>query len=184
MKKFMTFAAILSLLCLVGCGGKGMPEWINEPPPYPDAIAAVGSAPYSPMTYIMREGAELAGRASVAKVIGTRVDELVKRWAQESHSSSLAGNPAFRTYYESATRALTSRKLAGVRIEKWYYDKDTKTQYALALYSKANIDKVVKEELANVRKKIEEETLIDNKAKAEIAFDELDKMIEKEFGGE
>lgn len=184
MKKLMTFAAILSLICLVGCGGKGRPIWIDEPPAYPDAIAATGTAPYSPMTHIMREGAELAARASVAKVIGTRVDELVKRWYEESQSSSLASGPAFRTHIEAATRTLTSRMLSGARIEKWYYDKGTKTQYALALYSKANIAKMAKEEFSNARKKIEDDTLEDNREKAKIVFGELDEMIKNEFGGE
>lgn len=185
MKKFMTFAALFCLVCVVGCGGTKDGDWINNPPPFADAIAAVGAAPHSPMVDIMRRQAEVDGRAAVARVLGTRVQELIKNWAQQNQSS-IADTVAFNTYFESATRAIMNQNLTGARIEKWYYDEKTKTQYALAVYNLADAAKLAKAKLAETRKKMEkeeqEERLFTSREEAKRAFGELDALIEKEYG--
>ncbi len=187
MKKIMTFAAIFCLVCVVGCAsGPKEGAWVNNPPPFADAIAAVGAAPHSPMVDIMRRQAEVDGRAAVARVLGTRVQELIKNWAEENQSS-IADAPAFNTYFMSATRAISDQKLTGARIDKWYYDEKTKTQYALAVYKLADAAKLAKAKLAETKKKMEkeeqEERLFTSREEAKRAFGELDALIEKQLGG-
>ncbi len=187
MKKVITFAAIFCLVCVVGCAsGPKDGAWVNNPPPFADAIAAVGSAPHSPMTNIMRDQAEQSGRVAVARVLGTRVQELIKNWAQQNHSS-LHDEAAFNTYFESVSRAITNEHLTGARIEKWFYDEKTRTQYALAVYNLADAAKLAKAKLAETRKKMEkeeqEERLFTSREEAKRAFGELDALIEKQLGG-
>jgi len=188
MKKFMTFAALFCLVCVIGCAGGGPKagDWINNPPPFADAIAAVGAAPYTQLVNIMRREAEQDGRVAVARVLGTRVQELIKNWAQQNQSS-LHDEAAFNTYFESVSRAITNEDLTGARIDKWYYDEATKTQYALAVHKLEDAARLAKAKLEDKRKQMEkeeqEERLFTSREEAKRAFGELDALIEKQLGG-
>lgn len=185
MKKFAFCIIILCLACLAGCSkNNSMLDLMNNPPESPGSIIVSGTAPYSPITYIMREGAETAARAAVARVIATRVQEVIKRWAEENHSN-IANTPTFNTYFASAVQAISDQNLAGARITHWYYDKDTKTQYALAEYKLSDANRLARTQIGETQKQIEVENqtqiVFASNEEARRAFNELDLLIEQEF---
>ncbi len=184
MKKLLFPAALLCLTAMFfGCA-TSIPEWVNNPPDYEDAIAAVGTAMFSENTAIMRRQAEFDGRASIARVIGTRVEELIKNWAQQNQSS-LYDKAAFDEYFESVARGITAEDIVGVEIDKWFLGDNPKAQYALAVFKRSNVAKVAQAKMEAAKKNLEEQQhekrLFTSREKANVAFEELDKIIEREF---
>ena len=189
MKRFLVLIAILCVCSVgvIGCGA-GKPGWAGlnaKVPSYDDAIVAVGSAMHSPNAAIMRRQAETDARISIARVIGTRVQELIKNWAQQNQSS-VADQTAFNEYFESVGRAITNQNLPGVRIEETFFDKDSNTLYALAIYKRGEAIQIAKDKMEAIRQELEvkkqEERLFKSRQEADRAFQELDNLIEKQLG--
>jgi hypothetical protein len=186
MRTLLFLTAILYAIGFIGCGGSKV-GWIDKTPYYDDAIAGVGTAMHSPNTAIMRRQAETDARMAVARVLGTRVQELIKNWAQQNQSS-IADQTAFNEYFESVGRAITNQDLPGVRIQEWYFDKETNAQYALAIYKRSQAIQIAKDQLETARKDLEakkqEERLFKSRQEADRAFKELDTLLEKQLGSE
>ena len=185
MKKLIFLAALFCLTCmLLGCGASTPPPHIKIPQ-YPDAIVAVGTAMYSPNTAIMRRQAEFDGRAGVARVISTRVQELIKNWA-EQNQSSVYDTAAYNEYFASVGRAITDKQLMGAQLVESYFDEKTNAQYAVVIYKRSDAVQLAKDEMEKARKNLEEQEqekrLFTSRQEAERAFKELDALIEKELG--
>ena len=184
MKMLLFSTLLLAFICLMGCGAKTA-SWIDSPPYYDDAITAVGTAMSSPNPAIMRRQAETDGRMAVARVIGTRVQELIKNWAQQNQSS-IADQTAFNEYFESVGRAITNQDLPGVRIQEWYFDEGRNAQFALAVYKRSQALQIARDKLEASRKEMEkeeqQERLFINRQEADRAFKELDALLEQQLG--
>ena len=186
MKK-IAFLAVLFCLAfmLLGCGASKPPPHIKIPQ-YPDAFVAVGAAPVNQGNIrLIRQTAEADGRFGIARMLSTRVQELIKSWG-EQNQSSLYDKAAFNDYFESVGRAITDQQLSGSRVVESYYDEKTDTQYAVVIYKREDAAKLVKDQMEKERKKLEEQEqekrLFTSRQEAERAFKELDALIEKELG--
>jgi hypothetical protein len=186
MKKLVFLAALFCLACMVlGCGSSKKPPHIQIPQ-YPDAFVAVGAAEVNEGSIrLIRQQAELDGRQGIARMISTRVQELLKSWG-EQNQSSLYDKAAFNDYFESVGRAISDQQLSGSRVVESYYDEKTDTQYAVVIYKREDAANLAKDQMEKERKKVEEaeqeKRLFTSREEAERAFKELDALIEKELG--
>ena len=186
MRKFL-----ITLFCFVcvlsGCGFSKPPPHI-EIPQYPGAMVTIGTAMYSPSTRMMRSQAEQDGREGMARLISTRVQQLIENWG-EQNQSSLSDKVVFTDYFKTVGKAIVDQELVGARVAETYFDEKTNSQYAVIVYKKADAVKLAQEKMKSVRKKFDEqenqkaeERMFISSEKAEQAFVELDALIEEQLG--
>ena len=186
MRKFL-----ITLFCFVcvlsGCGFSKPPPHI-EIPQYPGAMVTIGTAMYSPSTRMMRSQAEQDGREGMARLISTRVQQLIENWG-EQNQSSLSDRVVFTDYFKTVGKAIVDQELVGARVAETYFDEKTNSQYAVIVYKQADAVKLAREKMKSVRKKFDEQEkqkpeghMFISNEEAEQAFTELDALIEEQLG--
>jgi len=181
MAKFVFIITIFCLAFFLGCAASK--NWWDEPPHYDDALVAVGAATQSPNIRIMRQRAELDGRRGIARIIETHIQGTIEDWV-EQNISSLDDEAAFNEHFKSVGKGITEQDLNGAWVEKWQFDKKTRTQYALVIFKKSDATEIAKGEMEKAHKRFEEQEkhIFTSSEEAERAFKELDELIEEQLG--
>lgn len=183
------FSLTLTLLvgfALVGCGGGGertavpgppAPEWINNPPTAVDAIYAVGAANVGANPVLARNKAADAARQELGRIIQVKVKSLLDNFMQE-HQEFInnQGTVTSEEFTRSVSRSVSQATLAGSQIVEFYYDKDNKIYYALAVLRKNDI---VNEIVRSMNEAQRQKKTAFVEQKAEEALKLLDKELEK-----
>lgn len=155
---FLTTIALLSLIVsLVGCSGSSQtaappapvaPEWVTKPPRAVDAIYGVGIANVGPNVVLARQKAEDAARQEIAKVIDTRVKNMMDRFMQEHQDLVNTASSTSVEFTRTVSRSVSQASLAGVQIEEVWQDVPNKIIYAKAVVTKTDVVQQVKNNAA------------------------------------
>ena len=149
----MTFTVLSILAAFAGCGGSSQtaappppeaPEWVTKPPKAVDAIYGVGIANVGPNAVLARQKAEDAARQEIAKVIDTRVKNMMDRFMQEHQDLVNTESSTSVEFTRSVSRSVSQASLAGAQIEEVWQDNPNKIIYAKAVITKTDIVKQVK----------------------------------------
>jgi len=157
-KTFMTAIALLtSITFFGGCGGSSQtaappapeaPEWVTRPPKAVNAIYGVGMANVGPNAVLARQKAEDAARQEIAKVIDTRVKNMMDRFMQEHQDLVNTESSTSAEFTRSVSRSVSQASLAGVQIEEVWQDVSNKIIYAKAVVTKTDVVQQVKSNAA------------------------------------
>jgi hypothetical protein len=159
MKKTIVLLLVVSgfSLMLLGCGGSAQtsappppiaPEWVTKTPMAADAIYGIGIANVGPNVVLARQKAEDNARQNIAKVIDTRVKNMMDQFMQE-HQDLV--NPDMQTsteFTQTVSRSVSQAALSGCQIEEVWHDGPNKIMYAKAVITKTDIVKQVKQNAA------------------------------------
>lgn len=186
----MRYLASLTLILLVGfvligCGGgersvspgPKAPEWVNNPPTAVDAIYAVGAANVGANPVLARNKAADAARQELGRIIQVKVKSLLDNFMQEHQEFvNNQGTITSEEFTRSVSRSVSQATLAGSQIVEFYYDKDSKIYYALAVLRKNDI---VNEIVKNINEAQRQKKTAFVEQKADEALKLLDKELEK-----
>lgn len=158
-KVLLTIIALLSLMISVfGCGGSSQtaaplapqaPEWVTRPPKAVDAIYGIGIANVGPNVVLARQKAEDAARQEIAKVIDTRVKNMMDRFMQEHQDLVNTASSTSVEFTRSVSRSVSQASLSGVQIEEVWQDVANKIIYAKAVVTKTDVVQQVKSNAAS-----------------------------------
>lgn len=126
-------------LILLGCGPT-IPKWLESgtTPEDPRFVYGKGSSKES------YNAAESDARADIALAIEA---ELKVELTQEKQSKLISGNEAIQEDFKKRIRTLSQLTLPNLSIKDRYYDKKTKTYWALAKIPKIALQRKIAEEL-------------------------------------
>jgi hypothetical protein len=178
--------AVAVAILIVGCGGpkervavpeSSAPAWVNTPPTAVDAIYAVGAANVGANPVLARNKAADAARQELGRIIQTKVKSLLDNFMQE-HQEFInnQGTITSEEFTRSVSRSVSQATLAGSQIVEFYYDKDNKIYYALAVLRKNDI---VNEIMRTMNEAQRQKKTAFVEQKAEEALKILDKELEK-----
>jgi len=173
--------AFVAGVMIIGCGSSQQtaapqaplaPAWVTKTPRDSNAIYGVGVANVGANVVLARQKAEDAARQDIAKVMDTRVKNMMDAFMQE-HQDMI--NPASSTSVEftrSVSRTVSQAALSGCQIQEVWQDKDNKIMYALAVITKTDVVQQVKSNVAAQRQAAFLEQKTDDALKA------MDKALE------
>jgi len=179
--------ALAVAIFIAGCGGgpkeriavpeSPAPAWVNTPPTAVDAIYAVGAANVGANPVLARNKAADAARQELGRIIQTKVKSLLDNFMQE-HQEFInnQGTITSEEFTRSVSRSVSQATLAGSQIVEFYYDKDNKIYYALAVLRKNDI---VNEIMRSMNEAQRQKKTAFVEQKAEEALKILDKELEK-----
>lgn len=193
--------AILIVIALIGCGPKiyehkeingkmyvydkhetWVPAWVmgelpySEQGGYRDVLQGVGTSAPMKNPELPRKRAISSGRAELARVLGLRVQNLIKEWTQEHTDYFDNSGDSSIVYYEEVGRQITNANLIGSQVEAIYVHPKTDMTYALIGISRSEaLEQVMSrmKEIARRRKTAFVEGKVDE------AMDELDEVLDK-----
>ncbi len=159
MKQIIGSASLLFMIGLlfIGCGSSQQsaappapqaPEWVTKPPRDSSAIYGVGVANIGANVVLAREKAEDNARQEIAKVIDTRVKNMMDRFMQEHQDMINAASSTSVEFTRSVSRSVSQASLSGCQIQEVWQDKENRIMYALAIITKTDIVKQVKSNVA------------------------------------
>ena len=162
MKNILVAALVFILVgtMLFGCGSSQQtsappapqaPEWVTKPPRDSNAIYGVGIANIGANVVLARQKAEDAARQEIAKVIDTRVKNMMDRFMQEHQDMINAASSTSVEFTRSVSRSVSQATLSGCQVQEVWHDRDNKIMYALAIITKTDIVKQVKSNVAAQR---------------------------------
>lgn len=162
MKQILVAALLLFMVSLmtVGCGSSQQtaappapqaPEWVTKPPRDSSAIYGVGIANIGANVVLARQKAEDAARQEIAKVIDTRVKNMMDRFMQEHQDMINTASSTSVEFTRSVSRSVSQATLSGCQIQEVWQDKDNRIMYALAIITKTDIVKQIKSNVAAQR---------------------------------
>ncbi len=187
MRYFSSLILVVAVaIFIVGCGGakervavpeSPAPAWVNTPPTAVDAIYAVGAANVGANPVLARNKAADAARQELGRIIQTKVKSLLDNFMQE-HQEFInnQGTITSEEFTRSVSRSVSQATLAGSQIVEFYYDKDNKIYYALAVLRKNDI---VNEIMRTMNEAQRQKKTAFVEQKAEEALKILDKELEK-----
>ena len=182
--KYTFLAAITILLFGVFVGGCGSsqqtaappaplaPEWVTKPPRDSSAIYGVGIANVGANVVLARQKAEDAARQEIAKVIDTRVKNMMDRFMQEHQDLINAASSSSVEFTRSVSRSVSQATLSGCQIQEVWQDRDNRIMYALGVITRTDLVKQVKSNVAAQRQAAFLEQKTDDALKA------MDKALE------
>ena len=154
----LLFAVIGTML--IGCGSSQQtsappapqaPEWVTRPPRDSNAIYGVGIANVGANVVLARQKAEDAARQEIAKIMDTRVKNMMDRFMQEHQDMINTASSTSVEFTRSVSRSVSQATLSGCQIQEVWHDRDNKIMYALAIITKTDIVKQVKSNVAAQR---------------------------------
>ncbi|MFN3135485.1 MAG: LPP20 family lipoprotein [Candidatus Kryptonium sp.] len=172
-------------LFVAGCGGakervavpEAAPAWVNTPPTAVDAIYAVGAANVGANPVLARNKAADAARQELGRIIQVKVKSLLDNFMQEHQEFiNTQGTVTSEEFTRSVSRSVSQATLAGSQIVEYYYDKDNKIYYALAVLRKNDI---VNEIMRSMNEAQRQKKTAFVEMKADEALKLLDKELEK-----
>jgi len=183
MKKIgmLVFIVIVYGMFTDGCGGSSQsaapppptaPEWVTKPPRSADAIYGIGLANIGADVVLARQKAEDAARQEIAKVIDTRVKNMMDRFMQEHQDLVNPDSQTSTDFTQQVSRSVSQASLSGCQIEEVWQDMQNKIMYAKAVITKTDIVKQVKSNSAAEK----QAAFLEQKKDA--ALKELDKALE------
>ena len=183
MKKYLPTIIVITMMgiALIGCGGSSQtaappapqaPEWVTRPPKAVDAIYGVGIANVGPNVVLARQKAEDAARQEIAKVIDTRVKNMMDRFMQEHQDLINTASSTSVEFTRTVSRSVSQASLSGVQIEEVWQDVPNKIIYAKAVITKTDVVQQVKNNAAAQK----QATFLEQKT--DEALKTLDKALE------
>lgn len=183
---FSTIAILSFAILIVGCGGpkertaipeSAAPAWVNNPPTAVDAIYAVGAANVGANPVLARNKAADAARQELGRIIQVKVKSLLDNFMQEHQEFvNNQGTITSEEFTRSVSRSVSQATLAGSQIVEFYYDKDNRVYYALAVLRKNDI---VNEIMRTMNEAQRQKKTAFVEMKADEALKLLDKELEK-----
>jgi len=192
MKKLLVIGSAL-LIAFTGCAnnkpepqtpscqidGAKAPKWVCMPEDVEGGIVAVGSAPKNAAGDIQfqREEAMAAARDALARRIATKVKNMFKQFKATTGAGE---NQTFEKATQSVSKQVASQVLRNSKqLNMWISPKGT----MYVLVGIPNQDQI-KEEVKNaVKTSFKNDQALYQKFLSKKAQEDLDKAIEKEFGG-
>lgn len=159
-----------------------VPAWVmgklpySEQGGYRDVLQAVGMSAPMRNPELSRRRAISSGRAELARVLGLKVQNLIKEWTQEHTDYFDNSGDSSIVYYEEVGRQITNAELIGSQVEAIYEHPVTNITYALIGISRSEaIEQVMShmKEIARRRKTAFVEGKVDD------AMKELDDVLKK-----
>lgn len=162
MKNILVAALVFIVVgtMLFGCGSSQQtsappapqaPEWVTKPPRDSNAIYGVGIANVGANVVLARQKAEDAARQEIAKVIDTRVKNMMDRFMQEHQDMINTASSTSVEFTRSVSRSVSQATLSGCQMQEVWHDRDNRIMYALAIITKTDIVKQVKSNVAAQR---------------------------------
>jgi hypothetical protein len=194
--------AIILTAAFIGCGGAmvgqtkkidgqmwtydeheiWIPSWVKGSLPYADqggyrdVLQAVGSSAPTANPELARKRATSGGRAELSRILGVKVQNLIKEWTQE-HTDYFDGTgDSSIVYYEEVGRQVTDADLVGSTVDITWTHPKTRMTYALISISRSDaIEQAMKraQEIARIKKTRFVEKKVDD------AMQELDDILKK-----
>lgn len=157
-KMFLLAITFLTIIAsFIGCGSSSQtaappppeaPEWVTKPPRAVDAIYGIGMANVGSNAVLARQKAEDAARQEIAKVIDTRVKNMMDRFMQEHQDLVNVESSTSVEFTRSVSRSVSQASLTGAQIEEVWQDVSNKIIYAKAIVTKTDIVQQVKSNAA------------------------------------
>ncbi|MEK7411810.1 MAG: LPP20 family lipoprotein [Planctomycetota bacterium] len=197
---FLAVAAIGSL-ALVGCGQReapppvapgalpsgptnDVPDWVIDPTLGGKQLAAYGvSEPMHAGEATMRTNAMINARQELAASIKTKIEAATKSWVREGGTIAAGENTQMAmTSFENTVRGIISHTLEGTQMTKRYIDPKTGKFYVLVVVNTEVVKQLAEAAKAAARENKELRAHFAAKIEADKAFDDLDKLIDKQLG--
>ena len=194
MKKTLLLLGSAALIAFTGCTNKQQtkpqtpscqidgtkaPKWVCMPEDVEGGIVAVGSAPKNAAGDIQfqREEAMAAARDALARRLSVKVKNMFKQFKA---TTGAGNNQTFEKATQSVSKQLSSKILRNSKqLNMWISPKGT--MYVLVGIPN---QEELKEEVKNaVKTSLKNDQALYQKFLSKKAQEELDKAIEKEFGG-
>jgi hypothetical protein len=181
----LTLAFVGFILLLAGCGSSepvvssNAPAWVDKGSSFYEgdrgkAFYGVGAVTGLSDVQMRRTAAETNAARQIAQTFKLHIQDLAKYYGTAVKAGPADG-VSQEVMTQQITKAFTDMELSGVTVVDHYYDKDTKTQFALSVLDLEGF----KNSLNNV-KELNEEVKNRVKFNAEKAFKELDEEIQKQ----
>ena len=194
--------AIIFTVVFIGCGGPmvgqmkkidgqmftydareiWVPSWVKGHLPYADqggyrdVLQAVGSSAPTANPELARKRAASGGRAELARILGLKVQNLIKEWTQE-HTDYFdgSGNSSI-VYYEETGRQVTNANLIGSQVDiVWEHPKTNMTYVLISISRSDAVEQAMERARAVARMK--KTRFVEGKV--DEAMEELDEVLEK-----
>lgn len=127
------------------------PGWVMKSPTESNALYGVGIANLGENVILSRQRAEDAARQDIAKAVDMCVKNMMDRFMRE-HQDVI--NPASQTavdFPQSVSRSVSQAARTGCEIHEVWQDRDNNIMYVLAMMTKTEIVKQVKNNVAAQR---------------------------------
>ena len=177
-KILFSFLTIVFAFSFINCGSGSLPstkegdipDWYINTPNDPNYFFAVATATSKDMQLAVDKAAADA-RAELARKVGAKVDDIVKKFSEEVGT---AENAQILQQFTTATKQVTSQTISGTNISKKHLVKDGSNwrAYVLMEYPLGAANQMI---LQQIKKNEEMYT----RFRATQTFEELEREVEK-----
>lgn len=188
MKKRILTAVLLMVCCsfvLTGCKSGGtmkpsdLPSWVMMPPE--GGISAVGSAKIGPagMSFAKLEASSNA-RDEIARTINVKVKNMIKNFTE---TTGVGDATTVDKVFTNVSKQVAKVDLSGSQIKNVHLDKANEEIYVLVALQPEVVAGVADAMKKAAMTSYKNDQALWQKFQAQKGQEELDKEIEKEFGG-
>ena len=205
MRLSTTSACLLAIaavggLALTGCGNRDqappaattlptgasndVPDWVNDPNDGGKVLGAYGVAERMlGGEQAQVTNARTAARQELASSINSKIQSVVKNWIREGGEITTQNNSQMAmTMFESSTRNIVNQNLSGSVQKKRWIDEKTGKLYVWIVVNPDIAKAIAEQTKAAARESKEIRSHLAAKIEADKAFNDLDKLIDKELG--
>ena len=148
---FFRIFLLFSFLGLVGCSGKDIPDWVENPYSMYDIkrfVVGVGVG-YS------KESADESARAEILKQIKVKIkEEFEEKVVEKREEGRTETSPFFSEEAQRIAKAVVSGEIQGIIIKERFFDESERKWYSLAVFDRSAFTKRIKRELADIDSQI------------------------------
>jgi len=202
MQLSISILAIVLTAAFIGCGGPfvgqmktidgqmytydanetWVPSWVMGSLPYAeeggyrDVLQGVGTSAPTKNPELARKRAISGGRSELARILGLKVQNLIKEWTQEHTDYFEGSGDSSIIYYEEVGRQVTNADLIGSQVSIIWVHPKTRMTYALISISRSD---AVEQAMARARELARQRKTRFVEGKVNEAMDELDEVLKK-----
>jgi hypothetical protein len=170
---------------MVGCTSapvaktSNLPAWVLMPPE--GGISAVGSAKVGPAGMgFARIEASANARDEIARTLNVKVKNMIKNFTE---TNGVGDDTTVDKVFTNVSKQVASVDLSGTQVKNAYMDNENQELYLLVALQPEVVANVAETTKNAVVTSFKNDQALWQKFQAKKAGEELDKEIEKEFGG-